>query len=175
MSSLPKANWNRQTGRQPGGQAGTSKYRDACASKNVEAHYIINFKKNRGGGGENNFRFHWGLNASQSWVSKQYIKRNQLIMYKQTVLLKIILSGFGLCQTKVRNPGSVYKLVLSHRQARRVGVTWSGNTMSSSSCVVMGGTNMFLPHYFIDITQFILYKISLTISRCDRTCLKIWS
>ena len=32
MSSLLKANWDRQTGR----QAGTSKYRDACASKNKD-------------------------------------------------------------------------------------------------------------------------------------------
>ena len=35
MSSLPKANWNGQTGKRAGRRAGTSKYRDACASKNI--------------------------------------------------------------------------------------------------------------------------------------------
>ena len=37
MSSLHKANWNRRAGGGTGGGTGTSKYRDACASKNADA------------------------------------------------------------------------------------------------------------------------------------------
>ena len=41
MSSLLKANWDRRAD----GQAGTSKYRDACASKNTYPNKITNQNK----------------------------------------------------------------------------------------------------------------------------------